>query len=106
MVAKRVTPGDEENILTDEKEKWICSGSPADSRADGARSDEGSKVNRKAKVRKGASIKKNHLNIAELVRSLQRSEGSPDCFMRNESCEDQECVWRTYCLTHSPHQLP
>jgi len=39
------------------------------------------------------------LDITELVRSLQRTEGNEDCFRRgHQNCEQTDCAWRTYCL--------
>jgi hypothetical protein len=47
------------------------------------------------------------LDVAELIRSIQRAEGNPDCFRRNEGCCDQvDCAWRSYCLeNHNPSRL-
>jgi hypothetical protein len=43
------------------------------------------------------------LDITALIRSVQRGEGNPDCFDRNEgSCEKLECSWRSYCLEGFP----
>ena len=39
------------------------------------------------------------VDITSLIRSLQRSEGNPDCFDNNQgTCEQLDCTWRTYCL--------
>jgi len=36
---------------------------------------------------------------AELIRSIQRSEGNPDCFGTGvETCGQLDCSWRKYCL--------
>ncbi|MBW2707870.1 MAG: hypothetical protein JRD04_01065 [Deltaproteobacteria bacterium] len=44
-------------------------------------------------------VKKNFLDITALVRSIQRSEGNPDCFLMAEgSCDRTDCAWRKYCL--------
>ena len=41
----------------------------------------------------------NHVDIIALVRSLQRSAGTTDCFrMGNEDCDSTDCDWRSYCL--------
>ena len=46
---------------------------------------------------------KSHVNITELIRSVQRTEGKPDCFRKNaKGCDDLECEWRPYCLTVLP----
>ena len=40
----------------------------------------------------------NYLNLDELVRSIQRSSGDPDCFRRGlEPCDKADCMWRTLC---------
>jgi hypothetical protein len=40
-----------------------------------------------------------HLDVTEMIRSLQRTEGSNDCFRRGNACCDQlSCAWRQYCL--------
>ena len=39
------------------------------------------------------------LDITALVRSLQRTEGNPDCFRRKgNQCDREDCSWRKYCL--------
>ncbi|MCD6294919.1 MAG: SAP domain-containing protein [Deltaproteobacteria bacterium] len=44
-------------------------------------------------------VKNSFLDITELVRSIQRSEGNPDCFLKAEGlCDRTDCVWRQYCL--------
>ena len=46
-----------------------------------------------------SNIKKDHLDIPALVRSIQRAEGEPDCFRRDKGyCERLDCKWRRYCL--------
>jgi hypothetical protein len=41
-------------------------------------------------------------NLTELVRSLQRTEGHPDCFRLARSasgtCDKLDCLWRRSCL--------
>jgi len=40
----------------------------------------------------------NHLDIITLIRSIQRSEGNPDCFLKgNADCDQLNCAWRPYC---------
>lgn len=43
-------------------------------------------------------MKETFIDITELVRSIQRSEGNPDCFRRKTSCDQLDCVWRSLCL--------
>ena len=43
--------------------------------------------------------KKNYLDLATLIRSIQRAEGHTDCFkMGMVPCDQIECKWRTFCL--------
>jgi len=42
--------------------------------------------------------KKNFLDLTELIRSIQRAEGNPDCFSRIPYCNRMDCVWHAYCL--------
>ena len=45
------------------------------------------------------SKKDEFLNITTLIRSIQRNEGSPDCFRpANGYCDRLDCAWRVYCL--------
>jgi len=40
-----------------------------------------------------------HVNITDMIRSLQRTEGLSDCFRRGlADCDQRECAWRQYCL--------
>lgn len=43
----------------------------------------------------------NHfVDITAMIRSLQRSEGSNDCFRRGIcDCDHLDCNWRQYCLS-------
>jgi len=44
-------------------------------------------------------MENNFLNIAELIRSIQRAEGNVDCFHRSDGfCDRLDCAWRHYCL--------
>lgn len=39
------------------------------------------------------------VDIIAMVRSLQRTAGTADCFrMGNADCDNIDCDWRTYCL--------
>jgi hypothetical protein len=40
----------------------------------------------------------NFLDLTELVRSIQRSEGDPPCFSTTSICDRLDCLWRSYCL--------
>jgi len=45
----------------------------------------------------------NHLDIITLIRSIQRSEGNSDCFLKgNSDCDQLNCAWRPYCLGKEP----
>ena len=38
-------------------------------------------------------------DLTNLIRSIQRAEGNPDCFGRAQShCDRLDCAWRQYCL--------
>jgi len=39
------------------------------------------------------------LDPVQLLRSIQRAEGNPDCFRRKDNCEEMECAWRPYCIS-------
>ncbi|MGD8833713.1 MAG: hypothetical protein PVJ84_08180 [Desulfobacteraceae bacterium] len=42
------------------------------------------------------------VNITDMIRSLQRTEGLTDCFRRGLSdCDQLECAWRRYCLSNT-----
>ena len=44
-------------------------------------------------------MKEDLSDVTELIRSIQRAEGSPDCFRReNSDCDKVCCAWRPYCL--------
>jgi hypothetical protein len=45
------------------------------------------------------TAKKNFLDIKALVRSIQRAEGSADCFrMGIVDCDQVDCKWHQICL--------
>jgi hypothetical protein len=55
---------------------------------------------------KELGLKKNFLDVIELIRSIQRTEGNPDCFRRAKGyCDQLGCAWRLYCL-EKPQHLP
>jgi hypothetical protein len=44
-------------------------------------------------------------DLVQLIRSLQRLEGHPDCFgTADHFCGRAECAWREYCL--KPDEAP
>jgi hypothetical protein len=49
----------------------------------------------------GPHNKQNYLDLAGLIRSIQRAEGNIDCFQRKDDCDRQDCSWRSYCLDWS-----
>lgn len=45
------------------------------------------------------TFQKDFLDITNLVRSVQRAEGNPDCFRKAHfHCDQLNCFWRPYCL--------
>ena len=39
-------------------------------------------------------LKNSFLDMTELIRSIQRAEGNPDCFGRGQGyCDRLDCVW-------------
>ena len=45
------------------------------------------------------SLNENLFNLTELIRSIQRSEGNPDCFRQHHGgCDQLDCAWRSLCL--------
>jgi len=60
----------------------------------------GSKPIAKAWIQTGnGKVKKDLLDITALIRSIQRAEGNPDCFLKNhDDCDQIDCAWRLYCL--------
>jgi hypothetical protein len=48
-----------------------------------------------------------YINMTDMIRSLQRTEGLNDCFRRNiADCDQLECAWRQYCLKNSEDFQP
>jgi hypothetical protein len=44
-------------------------------------------------------LKKNFVDVTELIRSIQRAEGNRDCFRRvKDYCDQLNCHWRAYCI--------
>jgi hypothetical protein len=49
------------------------------------------------------SEKKSFLDIATLIRSIQRAEGNTGCFqMGTTDCDQVDCKWRAFCLEVYP----
>jgi hypothetical protein len=47
--------------------------------------------------------KNNLLDMTSLIRSIQRSEGNLDCFLKGaEDCDRTDCAWRLYCVGEEP----
>ncbi len=44
-------------------------------------------------------VREDFLDPVQLLRSIQRAEGNPDCFRRRDICEEFECAWRPYCIS-------
>ena len=41
-------------------------------------------------------------DITNLIRSVQRIEGNPDCFGKSDgNCDRLDCAWRELCLKQS-----
>ena len=48
---------------------------------------------------KEGNAKKGFLDMKTLIRSIQRAEGNPDCFLKGQDdCDQVDCAWRPYCL--------
>ena len=38
-------------------------------------------------------------DLTQIIRSIQRIEGKPDCFARTAAdCDSPDCQWYSYCL--------
>ena len=47
--------------------------------------------------------KKNYLDMAALIRSIQRAEGHTDCFQKGMiDCDQTGCKWHPFCLEGHP----
>jgi hypothetical protein len=50
-------------------------------------------------TREDLVVKKNFLDVTNLIRSIQRAEGNPDCFGKAKGyCDGLDCAWHEYCL--------
>lgn len=54
-------------------------------------------------IAKSLGIKPKNLKKADLIHTIQRSEGNFECFATAYSgeCDQQQCSWRGDCLPHS-----
>ena len=44
-------------------------------------------------------MRNDFFDLTNLIRSIQRAEGNPDCFRRALGyCDRLDCAWRQYCL--------
>ncbi len=44
-------------------------------------------------------MKEDFFDLTELIRSLQRADGKPDCFRQPlDSCDGLDCAWRHLCV--------
>ena len=52
---------------------------------------------------KGAGVKPGKMKKADLIRSIQRTEGHFDCFASATSgdCDQQDCLWREDCFAEA-----
>jgi hypothetical protein len=56
-------------------------------------------VNEESAPARDGNAKNDFLDITALIRSIQRTEGNPDCFLKgDEDCAQLDCAWRLYCL--------
>jgi len=47
-------------------------------------------------------MENDHVDLAHLIRSIQRAEGKTDCFDRAAGyCDHMDCAWRELCLGKS-----
>jgi hypothetical protein len=54
--------------------------------------------------KKEPGLQNNSVDLTNLIRSIQRLEGSPDCFRTaNGHCDRLDCSWRVYCLEKSKY---
>jgi hypothetical protein len=64
------------------------------------------KIEKHQRARKDLGLKRDFLDLTELIRSIQRREGNLDCFGRGQAhCEEPECSWRLYCLEQPQHMF-
>jgi len=62
----------------------------------------GKKTSESSDIKENCAVK-DSIDITALVRSLQRTEGNPDCFRKAKgNCDQLDCAWRPYCLKDFP----
>jgi hypothetical protein len=50
-------------------------------------------------AREDLVMKTDFFDLTNLIRSVQRAEGNPDCFGSAQGyCDRLDCAWREYCL--------
>jgi hypothetical protein len=55
-------------------------------------------------IKKETGLNNNSVDLTNLIRSMQRLEGNPDCFRTaNGHCDRLDCAWRVYCLEKSKY---
>ena len=53
----------------------------------------------KMRIEDAFNSKPNYVDLINLVRSIQRSEGNIDCYRRGRrECDRLNCYWRDHCL--------
>jgi len=57
-------------------------------------------------IAKAKGINARNLKKAELIRTIQRSEGNFDCFgsASSDFCDQLKCLWRDDCLVFLSNQ--
>ncbi len=56
-------------------------------------------INEESVPARDGNPKNDFLDITALIRSIQRVEGNPDCFLKGgDDCAQLDCAWRLYCL--------
>jgi len=56
-------------------------------------------INEEPVPARDGNLKNDFLDITALIRSIQRAEGNPDCFLKgDDDCNRLDCAWRLYCL--------
>ena len=53
----------------------------------------------KMRIEDAFNSKPNYVDLINLIRSIQRSEGNIDCYRRcRRECDRLNCFWRDHCL--------
>jgi hypothetical protein len=57
--------------------------------------------------REALFMKNDFFDLTNLIRSVQRAEGNPDCFARAQGhCDRLDCAWLQYCLEKPQDETP